>query len=139
MEKSTGKIINLFQISNFQCKIFSFLFVDAVANGLVAFAYENPGLYYEKAGDFLRQSNELINGMRSNLDPEQFKSVNKDILSFPGTFYISISYISLFLDVSNDIVVYYGQRPWRIKLNIGTIDPVREHSARIALEVLLHH
>lgn len=62
------------------------LFIEAIANGLVPYAHENPGLYFEKAGDFQRQANEAILSMKSTRTQEQMKSANKNILLFPGKF-----------------------------------------------------
>ncbi|KAI6177418.1 hypothetical protein M3Y97_00904800 [Aphelenchoides bicaudatus] len=103
-----------------QCKIFACLFIEAIANGLVALAHENPGLYFEKAGDFQQRANEAIMLLKSNRSSEQIKNANQNILHFP--------------EASPGTTIYFGQRPWRVKTVLGTLDPLIENAARLALE-----
>jgi hypothetical protein len=87
------------------------------------------------AGDYLRQANELIVAMKANREPTPEKTINKDILTIPGTFAF-VKFINVYLENFPDLVFYFGQRPWRIKQgSAANLDPLIESAAKLALEV----
>lgn len=62
----------------------------------MALAHENPGLYFDKAGDFQRQANEAISAMKPSRSTEQMKTANKDILAFPGKQNEGLGFLPMF-------------------------------------------
>uniref|UniRef100_A0A915DQJ1 Trafficking protein particle complex subunit 11 n=1 Tax=Ditylenchus dipsaci TaxID=166011 RepID=A0A915DQJ1_9BILA len=110
-----------------QCRLFAELFEKAVSKqGLAAYPFQNPGRFLEESAAYFKSANFLIRQLRSKLGLTQSTtrmSPMDPLQSF---------------DTNPNNTVYYGQRPWRSKLDpsisAGLTDQLTEHSAKVFLE-----
>ncbi|CAD5216404.1 unnamed protein product [Bursaphelenchus okinawaensis] len=105
-----------------QCRLFADLFSHAIAKGLAAYPYQNPGLQLDMAADFLCQVNARVALLKNAVGQHEITAAHKSVLNYPED--------SLH-------PVYFGQRPWRVGTHMNSqLDPIKEHAAKQALEVI---
>ena len=104
---------------------------------MAAYSHDNPGVYFELAGDFYRQMNTFILATFNTAAPTNAEA-NSDLLTIPGKELIFTDDI-LFAVCSDSVPslwIYYGQRPWRVRQGVGApLDPRLEHVVKLTLEV----